>query len=388
LRLPYLLGLERRGFRVTAASTGDPSPFIKDGIEHLSYQFNRFSFGTQDLQSITDFRRLIIGLNADIVHSFDTKPNVVVPFAVRNAARIVRTINGLGWVFSSREIRALLLRPVYCGLQRAASVWTGATIFQNRDDHELFKKFRLLGGSQSRIIASSGINSAQFVNAFEIGPSRDKLRASLGLTGKKVIIYVGRLTRQKGVPTLLEAFSHVVRKVPDVRLVLVGPLESEGPFGIRKEELGRFGEKVLCLGRRGDVPALLRAADMFAFPTEYREGVPRVLLEAGLAELPIVASRMPGCSDVVDDGKNGILVDPGNPVSLGEAILKMFDNPVQASAMGACSPALVRERFELDSVIESYCEVYRAVLSNSRLCESARRAGLIHGRMESAQNSP
>ncbi|TIV68818.1 MAG: glycosyltransferase family 4 protein, partial [Mesorhizobium sp.] len=79
------------------------------------------------------------------------------------------------------------------------------------------------------------------------------------------------------------------------------PWQSEGPFAVAESKIRQLGSNVVVLGKRCDIPALLGIADVFAFPTEYREGVPRVLLEAGLAGLPIVASRMPGCTDVVQD---------------------------------------------------------------------------------------
>ncbi|MGO4816692.1 glycosyltransferase, partial [Cupriavidus sp. 2MCAB6] len=121
---------------------------------------------------------------------------------------------------------------------------------------------------------------------------------------------VSRLTQQKGIPTLLEAAS-LVRKVrPGVRFLLVGPRESEGPFAVAQDEIDRQAPHVMALGARKDVPALLALAELFVLPTEYREGIPRVLLEAGLAGLPIVTTDMPGCSDVVTHHWNGLLVPP------------------------------------------------------------------------------
>jgi glycosyltransferase involved in cell wall biosynthesis len=366
LRIPYLLALQERRFRVTAVSTGDGSPFKSAGIAHHSYRFDRFSSGSNDWKLIGSFRKLMADLKPDIAHSFDTKPNLLVPIAVRRSAAVVRTINGLGWVFSSAEPRALALRPIYCALQWLVSRWTSATVFQNRDDQALFQRYGLLGSSQSILIGSSGIDADAFLFAQKHGHSPSQLRTELGLQDTEVIIYVGRLTRQKGIPTLLKAVPLVLAQRPSARFVLVGPLESEGPFAVSRALIDRLGHHVVTLGHRKDVAALLGMADVFAFPTEYREGIPRVLLEAGLAGLPIIASRMPGCSDVVEDGVNGYLVGPHDPKALATRIVDLLSDAKRAKAMGALSVPRVRQRFELTRVVDAYSKVYNTILGESR----------------------
>ena len=366
LRVPFLLALRRRGYRVTAVSTGDGAAFDAAGIAHESYRFNRFSSGGSDWGAIRAFGKQIAGLKADIVQSFDTKPNLLVPLATRGNTAVVRTINGLGWVFSSTEPRALAIRPAFCALQWLAARWTSATVFQNREDQAFFSKWHLLGSSKSQLIGSSGVDSDAFVAAQKSGPSRDRLRAQLGLTGAEIIIYVGRLTRQKGIPTLLKALPKILAARPSARLVLVGPLESEGPFAIDPQSISGLSPHVMALGQRSDVSSLLAIADVFAFPTEYREGIPRVLLEAGLSGLPIVASRMPGCSDVVTDGRNGYLVEPRKPDAFAEKIIALLGNPEEARAMGARSVPLVRQRFDLAKVTDAYCGLYNSILEANR----------------------
>ena len=122
LRIPFILRLTKeRGFRVTAVSPTDGSAFSDVQIPHRSYMFDRFSSGATDWRIIRSLRNLMVELEPDLIHTFDTKPNLLVPLAVRGRASVVRTINGLGWVFSSSEPRALALRPVYCAAQMLAS---------------------------------------------------------------------------------------------------------------------------------------------------------------------------------------------------------------------------------------------------------------------------
>lgn len=374
LRIPYLNGLRNHGYRVTAISSGGGAAFSTAGISHHAFQFDRFSFGPSDLKATGALRKLVDQVDPDIVHSFDTKPNLLVPWAIRRSRKVVRTINGLGWVFSSSEPRALALRPIYCAMQRAASSFSAATVFQNRDDLALFQRYRLLGASPGSVIASSGIDSEAFLSAQQRGPSPGQLRTALGLQGAEVVMYVGRLTREKGIPTLLDAVPRIVAQRPHAKFVLVGPLESEGPFAVTRADIDRLSPHVMALGRRPDVPSLLTMADVFAFPTEYREGVPRVLLEAGLSGVPIVASRMPGCTDVVEDGVNGALVPPANAARLAAAILAVLSDLEAAKRMGARSVAIVQQRFELAQVIAAYCAIYDGIASSPASMRMASRA--------------
>ncbi|MDX8523690.1 glycosyltransferase family 4 protein [Mesorhizobium sp. MSK_1335] len=372
LRIPFLMEMRDRGFQVTAVSTCDGASFLRHGIAHRHYGFDRFSSGSGKAGTIRALRRLIAELRPDIVQSFDTKPNLLTPLAARGQVPVVRTINGLGWTFSSLAPRALALRPVFCGLQWLASFWTAATVFQNRDDQTFFERYRLLGYGDKRLIAGSGIDLGSFAAARHLGPPATRMRQEFGLQSAEVVMFVGRLTRQKGVPTLLKAVPKILAKRPNARFVFIGPWQSEGPFAVDEAEFRRFGSNIVVLGKRQDVPALLGMADVFAFPTEYREGIPRVLLEAGLAGLPIVASRMPGCTDVVQDGWNGYLVEPRDADALADRIVDLLSDRQRAKIMGGRTAALVRERFALPQVVEQYCDLYRNVLA------AQDRGGLAH----------
>ncbi|MDX8458850.1 glycosyltransferase family 4 protein [Mesorhizobium humile] len=365
LRIPFLLSLREQGFRLTAVSSDDGTAFSRHGIPHRHIRFDRFASSGAELSTLRSIRGLMSELRPDIVQSFDTKPNLLTPLAVRGQVPVVRTINGLGWTFSSLEPRALALRPVFCSLQWLASFWTAVTVFQNRDDQAFFERWQLIGKSAARLIAGSGIDVEAFATVRRCGPSAATMREQLGLHFAEVVMFVGRLTRQKGIPTLLEAVPRILKERPNARFILVGPRMSEGPFAVAKADIDRYAPHVLALGPRTDIPALLGMADLFAFPTQYREGIPRVLLEAGLAGLPIVASRMPGCNDVVEDGWNGYLVAPRDVNGFASRIIDLLSDRARAKTMGDRSVGFVRERFALSGVVDQYCDLYRRILSGA-----------------------
>jgi glycosyltransferase involved in cell wall biosynthesis len=366
LRIPFLLALRDRGVKVTAAGTGDGAPFARAGLDYHSFRFDRFVNPLADLVAIRTVKGLIADIRPDLVQSFDTKPNLLVPFAARGdgGIAVIRTINGVGWIYSSRSLLARALRRVYRALHRLAAHSTAMTVFQNREDQIFFERYAMIGKRLSRLIPGSGIDIERFELAAEAGPSPKELRQTLGLENSEIVMTVTRLTRQKGIPTLLEAAALVHELRPTVRFLLVGPRESEGPLAVTQAEINRHAPYVVAVGPRSDVPSLLKAADVFAFPTEYREGVPRALLEAALAGLPIVATRMPGCSDVVRDGWNGFLVPPHAPRELASKILDLLDDRAAARTMGTRAAELVRQEFSLDLTVARYVAAYNDLLDD------------------------
>ena len=367
LRIPFLLALRDKGFRISAAGTGDPAPFALAGIDYHPFHFSRFVEPLTDWTAFEAISKMIANLRPALVQCFDTKLNVMVPFAARGFrdVKVVSTINGLGWLYSSSSPMALGLRPVYRSLQRLADRWTAVTVFQNRDDLAFFKRHRMVGRGDHLVIPGSGIDIKRFERAGAAGSSTTELREALGLVASEVVITVTRMTRQKGIPTLLDAAALVHQRRPGVRFLLVGPRESEGPFAVTQAEIDRHTPYVLALGPRSDVPALLGVADVFAFPTEYLEGVPRALLEAAVAGRPIVTTKMPGCTDVICDGWNGFLVPPRDPRLLAERILDLLRDRGTAAAMGARAAELVRREFNLEITVARYAAVYENLVSRS-----------------------
>ena len=367
LRIPFLLALRDKGFQISAAGTGDPTPFAQAGLDYHPFHFSRFVDPLADWTALKAISKLIADVRPALVQCFDTKLNMLVPFAARGLrdVEVVSTINGLGWLYSSSSPMALGLRPVYRALQRLADRWTAVTVFQNRDDQAFFMRHRMVGRRGQVVIPGSGIDVERFERAGATGSSPAELRKALGLGASEVVITVTRMTRQKGIPTLLDAAALVHQHRPGVRFLLVGPRESEGPFAVTQAEIDRHAPYVLAVGPRSDVPALLGLADVFAFPTEYLEGVPRALLEAAVAGRPIVATRMPGCTDVIRDGQNGFLVPPGDPRLLAERVLDLLRDRVTAAAMGARAAQLVRKEFNLEITVARYAAVYEDLVRRS-----------------------
>jgi glycosyltransferase involved in cell wall biosynthesis len=368
LRIAFLLALRDRGFRISAAGTGDPAPFARVGLDYHRFHFDRFFNPAADWVTLKTISKLIAELQPRLVQCFDTKPCLLVPLAARGLrdARIVSTINGLGWLYSSHSPLALGLRPVYQALQRLAARSTAVTVFQNRDDQAFFADHQMAGREGHLLIPGSGIDIERFEQAVAAGPSPAQLRHALGLGACEVVLTVTRLARQKGIPTLLEAAALVHQRRPGVRFLLVGPRENEGPLAVTQDELDCHAPYVLAVGPRSDVPALLHLADVFVCPTELREGIPRALLEAAVAGCPVVTTAMPGCNDVIRDGWNGFLVPPRAPLRLANRILDLLRDRATAETMGARAATFARHEFNLEVTVARYAAVYEELLNGTR----------------------
>jgi len=371
LRIPFMLSMRDFGFRVTAASSGDSTPFTRAGINFRPFPFHRFMSPSSDWTAVKTLSAILRELCPDLAQSYDTKPCLFLPIAARaaNHPAIVRTICGRGWLYSSRSPLALAARPVCRAMYRAAARWTSATVFETDEDQAFFERHGMAGKNGLVIPAGGGgVDVEGFERALADSPPPRPLREEFGLGTSPVVITVTRMTREKGIPTLLKAAALVHRTHPNVRFLLVGPRESEGPHAVTQAEIDQHAPYVVATGPRSDVPALLRLADIFAFPTEFREGVPRVLLEAALAGLPIVSTNMPGCCEVIRDGWSGLLVPPHAPDRLAAGIIDLLRDPKTARTMAGRVEQLVAQKFSLRMIVARHVALYGQLLAgNSRL---------------------
>ncbi len=371
LRIPFMLAVRNCGFRVTAAGSGDCTPFDKVGLAFYPFRFERFMNPASDWTALKTLSTILRDICPDLAQGFDTKPCLLLPLAARAADHphhpaIVRTICGRAWVYSSRSPLALAARPVYRAMHRAAARSTAATVFEMDDDRAFFEHHRMTGRNGLVIPAGGGgVDVEGFRGALAGSLPPGQLREELGLGTSPVIITVTRMTRQKGIPTLLKAAALVHRVCPDVKFLLVGPRESEGPLAVSQAEIDEHAPYVIATGPRSDVPALLGLADVFAFPTEYREGVPRVLLEATLAGLPIVSTSMPGCCEVIRDGWSGFLVPPHAPDHLAAKIFELLHDRKTARIMAGRAEELVAEKFSLRMIVARHVALYRELLTRN-----------------------
>jgi len=364
LRIPIAKKLIEMGFDVAIAGSEASTPFDLEGIEYHQYSLKRGVAPVADQRSLRELISLFKEYRPAVVHAFDTKPALLVPKAAQKAGlkTVVRTVTGMGYVYSSRSPLALSLRIIYRYLQKKASAFADRTIFQNEDDMEYFLSSRLSTVQRSILVRGSGVDMDILENNIPGPKTLSTLCHELDLDGAVVITMVARMVRHKGVVEFLQAARETRKLIPNCRFLLIGPLATEGAQAVSKKLIKSYEDDVSWLGHRSDVPAILRLSDMFVLPSYYREGVPRVLLEAGALGLPLITTDMPGCRDVVRDGKEGALVPPRDAVALSKAIQRFACSPELRNQLGTNAQSRVRKDFSLSKVAAAYAQVYRELM--------------------------
>ncbi len=377
LRIPLLRRLREKGFDVGAVGSEDSEPFRQHDIPYWYYPLKRFISPWSDRVARARLYELFSHHRPDIVHAFDIKPTLFTPEAAQRARLrgCVRTITGMGYVFSSSSLLALALRPGICHLHKKASHAASMTIFQNPDDQAFFRRKGLVPTGRDTLVLGSGLDVDELLRDCPDDESLAELRNRLGLNGHVVVTMISRLVRHKGVVEYLQAARAIRQRNQNVHFLLVGPLASEGRQAVSRSEISRFSDDVSYLGPRNDVPALLAISDLFVLPSYYREGIPRVLLEAGAMGLPLITTDMPGCREAVLHGTNGRLVPPRDVDSLVKAIDQLLHSQPLRKSMGGISRRRVRDHFGLTSVADAYAKIYRQVLEQPP-CRSDQKESL------------
>lgn len=212
--------------------------------------------------------------------------------------------------------------------------------------------------ARKMVVIRNGVDLDRFANA-------DRIRwTELGLPETaRVVLTVGRLDRQKGLLTLVQAAESITRQYPDVHFVFVG----EGP---QREELEReignrgLSGRVLLPGWRSDIPRLLRSAELFVLPSQW-EGLPNAVLEAMAAGLPVICSRVEGAEELIEPNRSGLLVSPGNAEQLRETAARLLADSELQKRLGNAAQERVRQEFSWDRMAASYDALYQRLLQAS-----------------------
>jgi glycosyltransferase involved in cell wall biosynthesis len=362
----------KRDFSVSAVGS-DPalqSSFLAEGFEYRNYHLSRQINPVSDLFSLRQLVSIFRGIGPQLVHTFDTKPGVWGCLAawMANVPIIVGTSTGLGSLYHNDDLKTRFVRPMYQRLQAWACRVSDVTIFQNPDDAREFVANGILPQEKTKVILGSGVSTELFASERISDQDRMRLKCELGIQpGELVVTMISRVMRSKGVLEFMAAAQAVRFKYPKVCFLLVGPNEEESIDRLGAKELEKLQQTVTWPGPRKDIPAVLAITDIFAFPTAYREGIPRVLLEASSMELPIITTDSPGCRELVEDGVNGILIPVSDPEVLSQAILRLIERPELRRHFGQIARQRVVERFSLAVVAKQTRGVYQQLLTEKAL---------------------
>ena len=349
-RGPVIAGLKACGYDVAAAVPDDEAAGeLRDmGVEvhHVPVDSKGVS-PHRDARLLVDYYRLLRSVRPGALLTFTPKPNIYGSMAAALAGvPAVNTVTGLGTGFlSGRALQSLVSALYRVGLKRSKRIF-----FHNPDDRDLFVERGLVRPEQAAIVPGSGVDLEHFSPARQQGAER-------ALT----FLFIGRLLEDKGALEFAQAAAIVAKERP-ARFRMLGPLEDH-PKAVSQDSLRPFVESgtVELLGAAEDVRPFIAEADCVVLPS-YREGLPRVLLEAAAMGVPAVATDVPGCRHVIDHKLTGFLCEARSAPSLAEAMQKFaLLSPRDRAAMGARAREKAERDYSQERVVAAYVDILREI---------------------------
>ncbi len=368
MSLALLLGAQLRAFAAAGyevVGVSAPGPFVERleswGIEHVALEHaTRAMAPHRDAAALWELRGLLRHLRPDILHTHNPKPGIYGRIAGRltHTPVVVNTVHGLYAVPEDSWIR----RRVVYGLERLAARCSQAELVQNPEDVETLAR---VGVPRAKLhLLGNGVDLHRFTRD-AVAPQRvAAMRRELGAGPDDVIVgAVGRLVVEKGYRDVFEAARLLRGRHPEVRVVVIGPADPDKQDALTTDEIGDAERiaGVRWMGARDDMVDLYAAMDLYVLAS-YREGFPRSAMEAAAMGVPVLATDVRGCRQVVDHDVTGLLVPPHAPPALAAAIEALVVDPDRRAAMGAAAQAKAARDFDEQDVIDRTLAVYGELL--------------------------
>jgi glycosyltransferase involved in cell wall biosynthesis len=357
---PRIRALREAGFRIVlVASPGEllEHTALTENVECVAIPMRRGIAPLADLVSLFRLWRLLGGLRPDVVEFSTPKAGLLGSLAamLRRIPRRVYLLRGLKLETSRGWRRQLLLAA-----ERFASACAHVVLCNSASLRAQARALSLAPPAKLRLL---GEGSSKGVDVDRFSPGKSSVRNGLGWSKSALVVgYVGRLTRDKGIPELVEAFESILCARPDARLLLVGWFDASAD-ALDNDLRSRIEQhpRIHCTGYVEDTVPYYRAMDVMVLPT-WREGFPNAVLEAQATGIPVVTTFSTGARDSVLPEVTGLLIPAGNPQAICEAVRKLCEAPGLRRRMGATGRAWVREHYLERSVLRFTAEFYRKFL--------------------------
>ena len=353
-RRGLIAALHAAGYRVVVlAPDGPHSQAIRAlGADFVALPIQaRGRSPVADLRTLAAYHRRLRVLRPAAFLGFTIKPNIYGSMAAHLLGiPVINNITGLGAMFERKGPLNRLVAALYrLALGRSATVF-----FQNPDDCGLFVQRGMVRPEQAALLPGSGVDLDHF--SPRQAPSN----------GPVTFLLAARLLWAKGIGEYVEAARIVRAEREDVRFRLLGPVEPEGPGAVAEANLQGWRDEGLIdyRGVASDVRPKLAEADCVVLPSYYREGTPRILLEAAAMAIPVIAADSVGCREAVIAGETGLLCEPRSAESLAEAMLAIASmDAAHRQTMGRAARAFMERCFSEAVVHRAYLDALSVALS-------------------------
>ena len=358
-RLPIGVAAQKAGYDVTIVSedTGVSDQIRDAGLKTINLPINKAGTNLKDeIKTLFFLYKLFRQEKPDIVHLVGLKTMLWGSLAccLAGVRAMVSAVCGLGVLFDEQHAASVMSRSILKVFRLTHKGKNTKIIFQNNDDKTLFERAKIMKNEQCAFTNGSGIDLKNY----------DYTPEPIG--GKVKVIFTARMVEDKGTLILIEAAKILEKDYKDkIQFLLCGGLDTN-PNGITKKMLEDRcdGDYIQWLGHRKAVLELLKQSHIMAFPSWYREGLPKSVIEAEAIGRPVVTTDSVGCRDTVVDGENGFIIPVKDSVALAGSLKKLIDDPSLRLDMGKKARAFAVERFDIEDVVRVHLDVYNSILCN------------------------
>lgn len=353
-RLPLALAAKEKGCEVHLAAPGAADDLVLKEFGFHGHDLpparNGFSV-LAAVKNIFAIKKLLRELKPDIAHTFTLKYSLLTGLAACCAknTRHVFTIAGLGYLFSDSGIKSKTLLCIASPFLKYALRKAETVTFQNSDDMQILIRKNFVRAENSVLIRGSGVDLKKF-------SPRDNTQSDPPL-----ILLPTRLIRDKGISVFIAMAETLKKRQIPARFQVAGGITEHNPLAITKAEMQRMvaGTPVEWIGRVDDMPDLYARAALIVYPSWYREGIPRVLLEAAACGKAVVTTDHSGCREAVIHNETGLLVPVKDAEATADAVEAILKNLALRKKMESAGRALAEREFGVDKVVTETLKIYK-----------------------------
>ena len=359
-RLPLALAAQQSGYDVTVVTrVNRHGELIRShGLKLIPIELSRRSLNPlKELGVILKLLHIYREQKPDIVHHVSLKPVLYGSIAARltKVPAVVNALAGLGFLFVSDRPLARMLRPfVEVAFRVLLNCPNVRVILQNPDDLSLLISRGVLELERAALIRGSGVDRTLFHPTSE--PD-----------GVPLVVLASRMLWNKGIKEFVEVARRLKRLGVSARFALVGEGDSENPASISHDQLAHWHDEgvIEWWGRRDDMQQVFAESNIVCLPS-YREGLPKVLIEAAACARAIVATDVPGCREIVHNGENGFLVPVGDVNALASALQRLLEDSPLRNRMGKCGRTMVEADFSIEQVAQKTLMLYQGLIRSQK----------------------
>ena len=337
--------IRENGYRVVVLASVDN---YTEKLKEIVDEFHEIKLDSSGVNPIKDtyliFQIFSIckSIKPTAILNFTIKPVIYGTLASRlfGGAPVINTITGLGTAFISSGFANKVAKFLY----KFTFKYSHLVFFQNPDDQQFFRQLKIITKNNTKLIPGSGVDLLKF------RPVENKKRDDIK------ILFIGRIIADKGIYELIESARIIKKEYSNVTFILMGMLGVKNKTSISKNEVDNWINEGLIefIPFQDDIRSFLGDSDLVVLPS-YREGTPKTLIEAASMGKPLIATDVPGCREVVQDGINGFLCQVKSPVSLADAIKKFIELDYSYKIeMGLKSRELAEQKFDVHKVNNCY----------------------------------